>query len=295
MGGRVARRSGTWLARAGVSIALVGCGGGATGSHRVDRFDADQAWSLIRLQVGFGQRPAGSPQLRRLATVLRQRMPNGHFEPVPGEPRLRNVVGSVSGALPALVIGAHYDTLTAPRGFVGANNGAAGSAIVVQLAREAQRMHRPAGAPALRFVLFDGEEPPGGTPEEDPNFVADSLRGSKAYVAAHPRQTRAMILLDYVANKGLQLPREGSSTPELWSRLRAGAARAGTEAFFPLGSQVTIFDDHTPFLQSGVPAIDLIDWRYPGHSISDRLTRLSPRSVDAVGETVLELIRELDH
>ena len=83
----------------------------------------------IRRQVKIGQRPAGSPQLRRLAVRLRKRMPHGRFEKIPGEPRLRNVVGTVPGAKPALVIGAHYDTLVKPKGFVGANNGAAGSAI----------------------------------------------------------------------------------------------------------------------------------------------------------------------
>ena len=52
-------------------------------------------------------------------------------------------------------------------------------------------------------------------------------------------------------------------------------------------------DDHTPFLRAGIPAVDLIDWSYPGHALSDGLDKLSPASIDAVGETVAELAGRL--
>ena len=256
-----------------------------------DRFDEARAFRLIERQVAYGQRPAGSPQLRRLARTLRKKLPGGRFEPIPDEPGLRNIVGTVPGEQPAVVIGAHYDTLVEPRGFVGANNGAAGTAIVVQLARELAREERPPGAPELDFVLFDGEEPAEGLPEENPDFYSVGLRGSRAYVEAHPGETGSMILLDYVANKGLRLPREGSSTPELWAEIRAAARAAGFARNFPAGTEIVITDDHTPFLRAGVPAVDLIDWSYPGHSLEDGLDKLSQRSVDAVGETILEYLR----
>lgn len=248
---------------------------------------------LIRLQVRYGQRPAGSPQLRRLAERLRTELPRGRFEAIPGEPGLRNVVGTIPGTRPAIVLGAHYDTLVEPKGFVGANNGAAGSAIVIEAARALKRLDRGRNAPELRFVLFDGEEPAAGLPEEQADFYSAGLRGSRAYVAAHPGRTRAMILLDYVANKGLRLPREGTSTPALWKRLRAAAGRAGKLSVFPDDTGVSITDDHTPFLRAGVPAIDLIDWDYDGHSLEDGLDKLSQASADAVGETVVELLRTL--
>jgi glutaminyl-peptide cyclotransferase len=217
-------------------------------------------------------------------------MPHGRLDAIPGWPKLHNVVGSVPGSGPPIVIGAHYDTLAKPKGFVGANNGAAGSAIVVELARTLLRIRRPAGAPALRFVLFDGEEPPQGLPEEQTDFYATGLRGSRAYVKAHGKP-RAMVLLDYVANKGLQLPREATSTPGLWSRIRSAARRVGAGWAFPAATEVGIIDDHTPFLRAGVPAVDMIDWSYEGHKVSDRLDKLSLRSVDAVGETLVELLR----
>lgn len=257
------------------------------------RFDADRAWSLIRMQLSYGPRPAGSPQLQRLARALKARLPGAVFEPLPGEPGLRNVVATLPGRRPGIVIGAHYDTLVEPKGFVGANNGAAGTAIVVEAARALAAMKRPPGAREIRFVLFDGEEPATGSPDNDPDFYDHGLRGSRAYVAAHPGRTAAMVLLDYVGNKGLMLPREATSTPGLWARLRAAAGRAGAGWAFPGGVGPGFLDDHTPFLRAGVPAVDLIDPYYPGHSSSDGLARLSRRSVAAVGETIVELAASL--
>jgi glutaminyl-peptide cyclotransferase len=276
---------------------VLGCGdgqgsAGATGL-RVDHFDAQRAWRIAERQLAYGQRPAGSEQLRRLARSLRPLLPNGRFERLPGEPGLRNVVGTLPGRKPGILVGAHYDTLVEPPGFVGANNGAAGTAVVIEAARALSRVRRPAGAPEVRFVLFDGEEPAAGLPEETTDFYSEGLRGSRAYVARHPDRTAAMLLLDYVGNRGLRLPREGSSTPALWDRVRAAARRAGATRFFPDETGPRIVDDHTPFLRAGVPAVDFIDWSYPGHDSSDTLDKLSRQSLDAVGETVVEVVRRL--
>jgi glutaminyl-peptide cyclotransferase len=284
---------------------LIGGGGDGTPGRRatgppppvpaasVDRFDAGRAMALARLQVErFGQRPAGSAQLRRLAATLRARLPGGRFEPVPGHPRLRNVVGVLPGARPAVVVGAHYDTEFHPRGFVGANDGAAGTAVVVELARALRVRPRPPGAREVRFVLFDGEEEPPGCAEAA--FGRCALRGSKAYARAHRGELAAMVLLDYVGNAGLRLPREATSDRELWARVRAAAARVGVAQVFPRTTQLAILDDHTPFLDAGVPAVDLIDFAYRFRDTTrDTLDKLSIRSLDAVGETVLALLDEL--
>jgi hypothetical protein len=301
-------RSTVLVCAASLAVASSGCGSSSdpVGSqrssvlapevvtmHSPDRFDANRAYALTKLQVGYGQRPAGSPQLRRLAERLVIRLPHGHFEDVPGQPGVRNIVGTLPGRRPGIVVGAHYDTLVKPVGFVGANNGAAGSAIVIELSRALAKLHRPKNAREVTFVLFDGEEPPAGLPEDDPRFTQDGLRGSRAYVKAHPGETKDMILLDYVGNKGLQLPHEGTSTPALWEKLRAAAQKVGKIAYFPPTEETPIIDDHTPFLNAHVPAIDLIDWSYPGHTLQDGMNKIDPRALDAVGESVLELVQEL--
>lgn len=281
------------LAAATTVVVPAGCGGEGSALRSPDRFDAERAWRLVERQVAVGQRPAGSPQLRRLAAALRPLLPGGRFEAIPGEPRLRNVVGTLPGVRPGIVVGAHYDTLAAPRGFVGANNGAAGTAVVIEAARALRRMAAGRGAREVRFVLFDGEEPPAGLPEQSRNFYAEGLRGSRAYVASHPGRTKAMVLLDYVGNRGLRLPREATSSEALWSRLLLAAESVGAGRFFSAATGPAIVDDHTPFLRAGVPAVDLIDWRYPGHSLADGLDKISRRSLDAVGETVVQLVAEL--
>jgi hypothetical protein len=259
----------------------------------VDRFDAGRAFGLLRRQVALGPRPAGSAVLRRLAVRLRAALPGGRFEPVPGHPGLRNVVGVLPGRRPAVLVGAHYDTQPLPRGFVGANDGAAGTAAVVELARALAAEPAAPDAREVRFVLFDGEELPRAK-AGSADFEADALRGSKAYAAAHARDVGQLVLLDYIAGRGVRLPREGTSDRRLWARLRAAARRVGTASVFPPRRGIAITDDHTPFLRAGVPAIDLIDWDYAvKNTARDRLAHVSERSLDAVGETVLELVREL--
>ena len=103
---------------------------------RADRFNEGRAWGLVELQLRYGQRPAGSAALRRLAERLRPLLPAGRFERVPGR-GLRNIVGTLPGRRPGIVVGAHYDVLADPAGFVGANNGAAGTAVALEVARDA--------------------------------------------------------------------------------------------------------------------------------------------------------------
>ncbi|MET0305133.1 MAG: M28 family metallopeptidase [Solirubrobacterales bacterium] len=277
-------------------LGVVGCGSQTSGKEAdqpPDRFNAESAMNWVERQVAVGQRPAGSPQLRELAIALREQLPNGHFESIPNEPRLRNVVGTLYGPRPGIVIAAHYDTLVKPRGFVGANNGAAGTAVVLQVAWSLATNVPPSFAREVRFVLFDGEEPPAGLPEEGEDFYNEGLRGSRAYVEQNPNQTKAMVLLDYVGNEGLRLPREATSTPGIWKKVLLNADDAGVGEFFSAETGPAIVDDHTPFLRSGVPAVDLIDWSYPGHSLEDGLDKISTRSLDAVGETVVRLVNEL--
>jgi hypothetical protein len=258
---------------------------------KVDRFDAVRALREARYEVGLGPRPAGSAASRRLAAHLRARIPRGRFEDLgPAHPGLRNVVGHLPGRRPAILVGAHYDTEAVIPGHVGANDGAAGTAVVVELARALARMPRPARAREVGFVLFDGEE----EPHETDDFYRDALRGSKAYAAAHAKELRSMILLDYVGNAGIRLPREGHSDRRLWARLRDSARAVGTVRVFPAGNGPSIVDDHVPFLFARVAAIDLIDFSYRWRDTpQDTLDKLSVRSLDAVGETVTELLRRL--
>jgi hypothetical protein len=276
-----------------VTLAVLALTGGDDGEARpaatAERagFDGERAWAELRRQVALGPRPAGSAASRRLAARLRRALPRGRFERIAGG--LRNVVGHVPGSRPAIAIAAHYDTKDLP-GFVGANDGAAGTAAVVELARVLAREPRPAGAPEIRFLLFDGEE---ATDDARP-FLETGLRGSQAYAARHEGELRALILLDFVAGRDMRIRREANSDPALWAQLRRAAARVGAAAAFPPGESAAIVDDHYPFVKRGVPAIDLIEWPYRcWHRPCDDLSAVSELSLDRTGDTVLELVRTL--
>jgi hypothetical protein len=287
------RRLRLGLVALGVAGAIAACGedGGEPGSPelRSDRFDSAAAFELIERQVAYGIRPAGSEELRRLSEELRPQLPGGRFEAVPGG--LRNIVGTIPGTQPAILIAAHYDTEYRPPGFVGANDGAAGTAAVVELARTLESELAGSEHREIRFVLFDGEEEPPGCP--DSRFQECALRGSRAYAAAHADEIGELILLDYVANDGLRIRRETNSDPELWERLRAAAERVGAQDAFPPGEAGGVIDDHVPFLEQGVTAIDLIDFTYPyADTPEDTPDKLSEASLDAVAEAVAELVIE---
>ena len=260
----------------------------AAAATRADRFDSARAWKHLTYQLSLGPRPAGSPQLAKLAGYLRTRLPRGHYESVPGHPGLRNVAGRIRGRKPAVVLAAHYDTKDLP-GFVGANDGAGGTAAVLEIARALRKLKRPSGAPEIRFVFFDGEE---ATDDTRP-FEETALRGSKAYARRHAKEVRALVLLDFVAEKGaMRIPREAGSDAKLWRRLRAAAKRVGSAEAFPPGLVGEITDDHTPFARRGIPAIDLIDFTFDcWHETCDDASAVSERSLDLSGEAVLELLR----
>jgi hypothetical protein len=254
------------------------------------RFDGPRAHALLREQVErFGARPAGTAASRKLGDRLRGLLPRGRFEPF-GDDGLRNVVGVLPGRRPAIVVGAHYDTEARPEGHVGANDGAAGTAAVVELSRALRKGHRRTRDREIRFVLFDGEEEAAGCTD----FERCGMRGSRAYVARHGGEVGQMVLLDYIAQHRVRIPREAMSDERLWRRLRAAARRAGVLRVFPDRTAVGILDDHIPFLNAGIPAIDLIDFDYAHRdTLEDTVDKTSVRSLDAVGETVTELLVEL--
>jgi hypothetical protein len=289
------------LATLTCAFLLAACGGGndpkpaaetpaptaapeATAATKVDRFDADRAWSMLSYQVKLGPRPAGSEKSKELAAYIKKRLPRGRYEPVAGG--LRNVVGELPGKGKAIVLAAHYDTKDIPD-FVGANDGAGGTAALLEIARVLQKTKRAKDAPPIWFVAFDGEEA-----TDDADFYGTGLRGSKPFAKQYASKIKELVLLDFIANKNLAIPYEASSDAEMWADLREAAERVGADSAFPDTRQGTVEDDHTPFLRRGVPAIDLIDFNFPcWHKPCDDLTAVSKASLDKSGEAVVEFLR----
>jgi glutaminyl-peptide cyclotransferase len=263
--------------------------GGSPGRASGGAFDGARAYADVRRIVAFGHRPAGSAASRRLALWLRARLPDGRLEPIGGG--LANVVGRLPGRRPAILVGAHYDLKDVPN-FDGANDGGAGAAVVLELAHVLRATRRGRDAPELRFVLFDGEESPRGTPDTAEAFARAGLRGSTAYARRHAGELRSATVVDLVGQRGARWPRERNSDPVLWHRLRAAAKRAGVDDRFPDVDAPPVLDDHIPFRRDGVPAIDLIDFRFAClHRACDDLAGIAEDSLDASGEALVELLR----
>src|SRR5918998_314625 len=241
------------------------CPGGRPPRPRVDRVDEDRAFSLLRQQVELGPRPAGSATSRRLGERLRRLLPNGRFEPVPArtgaERPLRNIVGAVRGRDPErlVVVGAHYDTKDLP-GFVGANDGAGGTAAVAEIARSIRP--RELGLSVV-FILFDGEENPRGT--SDAVFERAGLRGSRAAARRYPGAA-AMVLLD-LYGAPIYVRKEIVHNKHVVEQLRArGAVFVDEETEVPEGETV-VFSAHgvSPAVHANAEArgLDTIDATCP--------------------------------
>jgi glutaminyl-peptide cyclotransferase len=287
-----------WIAVVGAALLLCSCGGSAqpvgsaaAGGGSAARFDAQRAFADLRAQVGIGPRVSGTPGGRREAAFIVRRLREAGVRHVRVQRPLRNVVATLPGSRPGtVVVGAHYDTKGGIPGFVGANDGASGVAVLLELARS---LPRPLPGPAVTLAFFDAEEARPGR-----SFESDGARGSRQFVrlaregrqgAPRLAEIRAMYLLDMVGDCDLHIPREQISDPRLYEGLR-GPAFGGVAA--------PVLDDQQPFTEAGVPAVDLIDFRYgpgpvPGrwwHTRADDLAHVCAGSLGQAGRAVAAVV-----
>ncbi len=186
-----------------------------------------------------------------------------------------------------VILGAHYDTrIYADRDpdlnrrtdpVPGANDGASGVAVLLELARVL-----PEDLPYPVWLVFFDAEDNGRIPGWD------WILGSRAFVSQLEEMPAAVIIVDMVGDKDLNLPIELSSSPRLVAEVWAQAAALGYDDRFLAIPGYRILDDHTPFLEAGIPAIDIIDFDYPyWHTTEDTLDKISAESLQAVGDTLL--------
>jgi Zn-dependent M28 family amino/carboxypeptidase len=280
-----------------------GCGSDEPSEPGPERFDAERAFSDLEAQVEIGPRPSGSPESEELVEFLAEQLEKAGAEDVALQRPYRNVVATIPGeGEGTVVLAAHHDTKDIP-GFVGANDGASGVAVILELAR-VLAADAPLDGPSISIALFDAEEARGDKP-----FEQDGTRGSQQYVdyaeageqGSPPLdEVASMILFDMVGDCDLQIPRETNSEDDLYAGFAEAARDAsGTDSGAPfVGETTAIGDDHIPFIAAGVPAVDLIDFTYgdassPGpywHTTEDTLDKVCPESLEAVGEPAVRVL-----
>jgi glutaminyl-peptide cyclotransferase len=271
-------------------------------------FDGASAYVFLREQCDMGPRYPGSPGHAAIRRYLLERLASfgasvtqQPFEAVlsTGDTlRLVNIVGSYRPeARKRILLGAHYDTR--PRAdrdpdrakraqpIIGANDGGSGVAVLLEIARLLAASKPSVG---VDLVFFDGED------WGEEGNTADYLLGSRRYAKSlGGRRPLAMILVDMVGERDSRIPVEGFSaaaSPALCARIY-GIARDLRVPNFVQSQGASIIDDHLPFVQAGIPAIDLIDFEYPHwHTLADTPDKCSGESLAAVGSVLVRYVWE---
>ena len=270
-------------------------------------FDASRAFSYLETQCDFGTREPNSKgaemavnyftdQLQPLADTLHLQTFEMNDPYGAGKLTLTNIVARFQPEKEQrIILCAHWDTRpraeydgrspTTP--MLGANDGASGVAILLEIA---QQLHNNPINPGIDIIFFDGED------YGKPGDLQYYLLGSR-YYAKHPYPPMAqqVILLDMVGDAELSIkvdPVSYRSAPRVIEEIWSIAAEIGYDQF-QLVQGSAMYDDHVPFIERGIPAIDIIDFEYPGpnnqywHTHADTPDKCSPESLEAVGNTLL--------
>ena len=253
-------------------------------------FDGQRADADVQTQVAFGSRVPGSEGHAKVQEWIRTELESAGWQveiqesEVLGHP-VKNIVAKRIDEPPQIVIGAHYDTRmyadqdpdpAQHTNFVpGANDGASGVAVLLGLARSL-----PENTVPVWLVFFDAED--------NGNIEGwDWLLGSREFVKDNSVQPGAAIIVDMIGDADLNIYKERNSNPELTDAIWAAAKGLGYENKFIPEYKHSMLDDHTPFLQAGIPAVDIIDFDYPyWHTVQDTPDKVSAESLQAVGETL---------
>lgn len=264
-------------------------------------FSAARAMEYARKVVSFGPRPPGSAALRDLRAYILAQLKldgcevtqdsfTGH---TPGGPvPMVNIIARFPGKSGrAVVFSGHYDTKKmAGVTFVGADDGGSSTAFLLEMAAA---LHGAPHRDDIYLVWFDGEEAFGEW------SATDSLYGSRHLAERWAADNtlgkiKAFILVDMIGDKDLDTLQEENSSPELRRLIWSTAQRLGYGKYF-LNSGGPVDDDHTPFVQMGVNAVDLIDFdKTYWHTPNDTIDKLSAHSFQVVGTVLMAVLRELE-
>ena len=262
--------------------------------------DATRAWDELKQLLSFGPRPAGSAANDRTRAHILRRMEELGLEAraqtftdqtVFGPVEFGNVIATLPGTRQErIIIASHFDTKPErDYEFVGANDGGSSTALLIELARVLKDRPREF---TYELVFFDGEEAWG-------DWSTGNTFGSRHYVAAARKAgtltgVKAMILLDMVGEKSVRLLKDTSSTTWLNDMIWQTARDLGYGSSFVDG-YTAVEDDHIPFINAGIPAVDLIDLDYPAwHTAGDTIDKLDPQSLAIVGNVVVASLPKIE-
>ncbi|MBI3152432.1 MAG: M28 family peptidase [Chloroflexi bacterium] len=259
-------------------------------------FDSSRAYADVQTQVAFGPRTPGSAGHAQVREWMRTELESAgwiveiHESERLGHP-IYNLIAKRSDEAPQIILGAHYDTRffadndpdeskrTEP--VPGANDGASGVAVLLELARSL-----PDDTVPVWLVFFD---------TEDNGRIAgwDWILGSRAFAEEITVQPQAVVIVDMIGDADLNIYLEKNSDVAIRTEIWTTAAELGYGNVFINEEKHSMLDDHTPFLEKNIPAVDIIDFDYEyWHTTHDTLDKISPASLQAVGDTLWHWIAE---
>lgn len=258
---------------------------------RPPMFDGLRALNDVEKQLSFGPRTPGSPGHQEQVQWMMDRLKDSGWKVELQETSrlghpIRNIIASKGSGEKLILLGAHYDTrfvadhdpvvANQTKPVPGANDGASGVAVLLELARVIPQ--NPSYE--IKLLFFDAE---------DQGNIAgwDWILGSRAYAETMVEAPDAVVIVDMIGDADLNIYKEKNSDPALIEEIWGIANELGFEQKFIPEYKFSMLDDHTPFLEKGYPAVDLIDFDYPyWHTIQDTADKVSAESLYTVGRTL---------
>jgi Zn-dependent M28 family amino/carboxypeptidase len=285
-------------------------GGFTAFAAQTTHFNGARALEYARQLVAFGPRYNGSPGLAKAQTWLKAQFAHDDLtedtfvvDTPAGPQQLHNFIVKFPGKKEGIIaLATHYETNYPLKdtGFIGANDGASTTGLLIEMANHLRGKSRDGYS--VWLVFFDGEEAVKSWSR------SDSLYGSRHLAARWQndgtlKRIKAFLLADMIGDKDLDIARDGNSTSWLLDLVKQAAAHEGDQRYF-FQSETAVEDDHLPFVQRGVPVADIIDYDYGPHdaghpdgyhhTVEDTLDKISARSLTIDGDVLLETIRLLD-
>jgi glutaminyl-peptide cyclotransferase len=269
-------------------------------------FDSARAMRYVKEIVAFGPRPLGSANHKKVEDYIHAQLKGDVVEDddftvgtSEGKLPVHNIVAKYPGTRDGIiVIASHYDTNWPLRStaYVGANDGASSSALLLEIANQLRGKTLDGYSV---WLLWDDAEESMRLPWYDPEALYGVRHlAQKWQDDGTIKKIKAFLLEDMIGDADLNIEHDLSSTPWLEDLIYQSAKRRGYQSHF-FARSIPMTDDHEPFLERGIPSADLIDFNYGynnvfWHTTDDTVDKLSPKSLQIVGEVTLETVQALD-
>lgn len=268
-------------------------------------FNATRAMKYTKEIVAFGPRPIGSAGHKKVEEYILAHLKGDQVEDdafmadtPEGKLPVRNIIAKYPGTRDGIIlIASHYDTNYPLRNtaYVGANDGAATSAILLEIANQLRGKKRDGYSVWLLWT--DGEEAVKTWTQTDSLYGTRHI-AEKWQADSTLKKIKGVFVADMIGDADLSIDHDMNSTAWLVDLVRQAATNLGYQSHF-FSREIATDDDHTPFLKKSVPAVDLIDFDYGygnvfWHTPQDTMDKLSAKSLEISGSVLMEAVRLLD-